>query len=206
VAHCFAGSLRWDVFVNNPSVGVIHIYYGDPGGVQSCSGAASGSGQNLITTGATKRFEIGNTGVYTAYATAVAATQGAQVTRVRLTLDSGFSDDQRADVSNITVDDNTWVPKTTETTTSTAVTGAYATTCSLPTAELRWSNDDATPTAAVNEAESIQPKDIGQFFRQVDCKYIYNLDVSSLTGQGTYRVYARIDGQNVADPAVFDIR
>src|SRR3954451_6745809 len=158
---CFAGSLRWDVFVNN-SVGVVHIYYGDPGGVQSCSGAASGSGQNLITTGATNRFEIGNTGVYTTYAAAVAATQGAQVTRVQLTLDSGFSNDQRADVSNITVNDNAWVPKTTETTTSTAVTGAYAPTCSLPAAELRWSKDDATPTGAINEAESIQPKDTGQ--------------------------------------------
>src|SRR4051794_36325264 len=202
---CFAGSLRWDVFVNNPSVGVIHIYYGDPGGVQSCSGAVS-SGQNLIITGAMNRFEIGNTGVYTTYAAAVAATQGAQVTWVQLTLDSGFSSDQRADISNITVNDNTWVPKTTETTTSTAVTGAYATTCSLPAAELRWSKDDATPTGAINEAESIQPKDTGQFFRQVDCKYIYNLDVSSLTGQGTYTVWVHIGAVNVQVPATFDLK
>src|SRR4051794_33220789 len=63
-----------------------------------------------------------------------------------------------------------------ETTTSTAVTGAYAPTCSLPTAELRWSKDDATPTGAVNEAESIQPKDTGQFFRQAESKYICNAD------------------------------
>jgi hypothetical protein len=202
---CFGGSLRWDVFLDN-AVGVIHIYYGDPGGVQSCSGAASGSGQNLITTGATNRFEIGNTGVYTTYAAAALAAQGGNVTRVQLTLDSGWKSDQKADVSNVTVNDNTWVPKTTETTTSTAVTGPYATTCNLPAAELRWSKDDATPSGAINEGESVQPKDTGQYFRQVDCKYIYNLDVSYLSGAGTYRVYARINGQNLADPAVFDLR
>ncbi len=44
------------------------------------------------------------------------------------------------------------------------------------------------------------------YFRQVDCKYIYNLDVSSLSGQGTYRVYARINGMNLSDPATFDLR
>jgi hypothetical protein len=45
----------------------------------------------------------------------------------------------------------------------------------------------------------------------VDCKYIYNLDVSSLdpslaTRGGTYRVYARIDGTTVNNPARFDLR
>jgi hypothetical protein len=205
MGDCVGGSLRWDVFVDN-AVGVVHVYYGDPGGVQSCSGAASGSGQNLITTGATNRFEIGNSGVYTTYAAAALAVQGARVTAGQLTLDSGWSSDQKANVSNVTVNDNTWVPKTTETTVSTAVTGPYAATCSLPPAELRWAKDGATPTGAVNEAESIQPKDTGQYFRQVDCKYIYNLDVSSLTGQGTYRVHARIDNQNLAAPAIFDLR
>lgn len=43
----------------------------------------------------------------------------------------------------------------------------------------------------------------------VDCKYIYNLDVSSLgalaTRDGTYYVYVNIGG-NLANPAVFDLR
>jgi hypothetical protein len=124
---------------------------------------------------------------------------------VQLTLDSGWGGDQKADVSNVTVNDNTWVPKTTETTTST-VTGDFAKTCTLPSAELRWAKDDATPTGAINEAESIQPKDTGQFYRQVDCKYIYNLDVSSLSGQGTYTVWVRIGGVNIQVPATFDLK
>lgn len=59
----------------------------------------------------------------------------------------------------------------------------------------------------MNEAVSIQPKDDDQIYRQVDCKYIYNLAVSSLTGPGTYRVYANIGGANVMNaPGVFDLR
>jgi hypothetical protein len=102
------------------------------------------------------------------------------------------------------VKDNTWVPKTTETTTT--IDGPYAKTCTLPAAELRWAKNDATPTGAINEAESIQPKDTGQFYRLVDCKYIYNLDVSSLSGQGTYTVWVRVGGVNLDVPATFDLR
>ena len=76
----------------------------------------------------------------------------------------------------------------------------------LPAAELRWAKNDATPDGAINEAESIQPKDTGQFYRQVDCKYIYNLDVSRLAGAGTYEVWANINGANVTNSAMFDLR
>jgi hypothetical protein len=204
---CFGGSLRWDVFLDDP-VGVVHIYYGNPNGPdQSCSGANSGSGQNLITTGVSaNRFEIGNTGVYSTYAAAQAAVGPTPVTGAQLTLDSGWHSDQRVEVSNVTVNDNTWVPLTTESTTSTSVSGPYAKTCALPAAELRWAKNDATPVGAINEAASIQPKDTGQYYRQVDCKYIYNLDVSSLGGQGTYTVWVRINGVNIPTPATFDLR
>jgi hypothetical protein len=40
----------------------------------------------------------------------------------------------------------------------------------------------------------------------VDCKYIYNLDVSSLSGQGTYTIWVRINGGNIEVPATFDLR
>jgi hypothetical protein len=206
---CFGGSLRWTVYLND-AVGLINVYYGTPNGPdQGCSGANSGSGQNLITTGITpNRFEIGNSGVYVTYADVLAATNNGNdtVTGAQLTLDSGWKSDQRADVSNVTVNDNTWVPKTTGTTTSTTVTGAYAKTCTLPVAKLYWAKDDATPDGAVNEADSIQPKDTGVYYRNVDCKYIYNLDVSSLGGQGTYTVWVNIDGVNIAVPATFDLR
>lgn len=213
---CKAGSLRWTVYVEHNGVEQsVHVYYGNPNGPdQSCSGSNSGSGQNLITTSLyPNRFEMqGGWGVpgplYTTYADAIASTNNGtdQVVGAQLTLDSGFAGDQRANVSNVTVNDNTWVPKTTETTTSTAVTGEFANTCALPAAELRWAKNDATPTGAINEAESIQPKDTGQFYRQVDCKYIYNLDVRSLNGQGTYTVWVRINNMNLQVPGTFDLK
>lgn len=213
---CFGGSLRWDIrLMHNGSPQTVEVYYGTPNGPdQGCSGTNSGSGQNLITTGITaNRFEMqGGWGVpgpfYTTYADAVASTNGGTdiVNQVQLTLDSGWKGDQRADVSNVTVNDNTWVPKTTETTSATTPLGDYAKTCALPAAELRWAKNDATATGAINEAESIQPKDTGQFYRQVDCKYIYNLDVSSLSGTGTYTVWVRIGGVNVQVPATFDLK
>lgn len=213
---CHGGSLRWTVYViHNGVQQSLHVYYGNPNGPdQSCSGLNSGSGQNLITTSLyANRFEMqGDWGVpgpvYTTYADALASTNNGTdlVVGAQLTLDSGWGGDQRANVSNVTVNDNTWVPKTTETTTTTTAAGPYAKTCTLPAAELRWAKNDATPTGAVNEAESIQPKDTGQFYRQVDCKYIYNLDVSSLNGVGTYTVWVRINGTNIQVPATFDLR
>lgn len=203
---CFGGSLRWTI---NTDAGNVYAYYGTPNGPdQGCSGTNSGSGANLIATGITPdRFEVEGAGspVYIDYASAMALAGTRHVNWVGLVLDSGWKADQRADVSNVTVNDNTWVPKTTETTTSEPVSGAFAKTCTLPVAGLKWAKDDATPMGAVNEAESIQPKDTGVYYRQVDCKYIYNLDVSSLAGPGTYTVWVNIDG-NVPTPATFDLR
>lgn len=212
---CFGGSLRWTIYVTHDNaVESIHVYYGTPNGPdQSCSGAASGSGDNLITTGITEdRFEVQNGwgtpgSTYRTYDDAFAYTNGGtdEVIAVQLTLDSGWHADQRADVSNVTVNDNTWVPKTTETT-STTDTGPYAQTCDLPDAQLRWAKDNSSASGAVNEASSIQPKDSGLEYRKVDCKYIYNLDVKSLAGAGTYTVWVRIDGQNIEVPATFQLR
>ena len=210
---CFGGSLRWTIYVQHGTeIQSIHAYYGTPNGPdQGCSGLNSGSGQNLITTGITPdRFEFqgGGAPVYTTYAAMQALTNGGTdlVVAVQLTLDSGWKADQIADVSDVTVNDNVWVPKTTESTTSTTIDGPGVKTCTLPAAELRWAKNDATPTGAVNEAESVQPKDTGQFYRQVDCKYIYNLTVSSLSGPGTYTVWVNIGGANIAVPATFDLR
>jgi hypothetical protein len=204
---CGGGSLRWTVAVNHDGVEKhVDAYYGDPGGVQECS-THSGSGQDLISTGtAPNRFEVFQSGTYTTYVDAQTAAGSDPVLWVALILDSGWMLDQRANVSNITVNDNTFVPQTTTTTTTTNTTGAYVNTCDLPAAKLRWSKDDPTPSGAINEAESIQPKDTGEYYRQVDCKYIYNLAVTSLSGQGTYRVYANLDGANLDAPAKFDLR
>jgi hypothetical protein len=214
--NCFGGSLRWTLYDANVTDGLINVYYGEPNNTapsfQSCSGAYDESGKNLMDLNDSSlpasRFEIGNSGVYVDYATVLAATNNGNdiVTGAQLTLDSGWKADQRADVSNVTVNDNTWVPKTTETTTTTTVTGEYAKTCDLPEAKLFFSKLDGIPSGDVNEAESIQPKDTGVYYRHVDCKYIYNLDVSSLSGKGTYTVYVNIGGTNLQVPATFDLR
>jgi hypothetical protein len=209
---CYGGSLRWTLYTND---GQLSVYYGDPRNVapsyQSCSGPLySETGKNLMNTSdltlPAYRFEVNLSGSYITYDQMVALVGNPTITGAQLTLDSGWKADQRANVSNVTVNDNTWVPKTTETSTTTTVTGPAAKTCTLPAAELRWGKVDGVPTGDLNEAESIQPKDTGQFYRQVDCKYIYNLDVTSLSGKGTYKVYVNIDGVNLAAPAVFDLK
>jgi hypothetical protein len=49
-------------------------------------------------------------------------------------------------------------------------------------AKIEIDKTDGSPTGAVNEPVSIQPKDTDGFFRIVDCKYMYNLATSSLSG------------------------
>lgn len=213
---CAGGSLRWTITLRNPddTTRQVHVYYGYPNGDgpdgQGCSGAQSSSGANLITTGATaNRFEMPDTGapVYKPYTDVQLVVGSLDVVRVSLIVDSGWGSagDQVLNVSNVTVNDNTFVPKTVETSTTTVPTGAYTKTCELPQALLQWSKNDPSPTGAINEATTVVPGDSGDYFRQVDCKYLYNLQVSSLDGPGTYRVYANIDG-NLADPATFDLR
>jgi hypothetical protein len=64
----------------------------------------------------------------------------------------------------------------------------------------------ATPTGDVNEPLTIQPNDSNGIFRVVDCKLMYNLATSSLSGVGTYTVSAVINGTTASYPAVFDLR
>ena len=57
----------------------------------------------------------------------------------------------------------------------------------------------------VNEPLSIQPQDSNLTYRIVDCKYTYNLATSSLSGVGTYTVFATIGGTKVT-VASFDLK
>ena len=52
----------------------------------------------------------------------------------------------------------------------------------------------------VNERISVQPTDSDGIFRVVDCKLMYNLATSSLSGVGTYTVSAVINGTQAATP------
>jgi hypothetical protein len=211
--NCYVGSLRWTINVTHGTTSQnVHVYYGTPNGPdQGCSAGdpvGSGSGQNLISTGVADRFEIQGAGspVYTTHANVAAVVGADPVNWVSLILDSGWKADQKADISNVTVNDNTFVPKTSEVINTETTPGTFTKTCDLPDAGINVVKSDASAGDTVNEAVSVQPSDTDALFRQVDCKYIYNLSVSSLTGTGTYRVYANIDGVNVPDPAKFDLK
>jgi hypothetical protein len=58
----------------------------------------------------------------------------------------------------------------------------------------------------VNEPLTIQPSDNNSEFRIVDCKYMYNLATTSLSGVGTYTVSAVINGSPAAGSATFDLK
>jgi hypothetical protein len=222
--NCGGGALRWQVRIDendngvrdayvDPSTGdgALYIYYGEYPNFTDCE-TVNQSGLNLLSFN-DLRFDTSQLGgtFYDTKAGASALVGDNLALNASLIMDAGWfptnaTGADRLDVlANVTVNDNTFVPKTAETTTST-VTGAFAKTCDLPAAELSWKKNDATPSGAINEAESIQPKDTGQFYRNVDCKYIYNLDVRSLTGDGTYTVWVRIGGVNIQVPATFDLR
>jgi hypothetical protein len=230
---CHGGSLRWSVRIDANDNGVrddsdpaVFIYYGalpqfGNGGVNGCTPTSvlgeDSSNHNMLAADRTDdlRFDTGQFAggtFYDTYANAVALAGAHQVLNTTLVLDSGWQyaplGDQKVTLGTVTVNDNTFVPKTPgETTTYTTTYGTFAKTCTLPQAAINVTKDDANPDGTQNETvDSVQPKDTGVYFRQVDCKYIYNLDISTLTGKGTYRVYANIGGSRVtADPAKFDI-
>ena len=83
---------------------------------------------------------------------------------------------------------------------------AFASVCPTQTATIKVTKTDGTTTGDVNEAASIQPQDNNGVFRIVDCKYMYNLATTSLSGIGTYKVYAVINGVTTTPPAVFDLK
>lgn len=208
LGDCYGGSLRWDAYI--ASVGVVRVYYGNPGGVpnppgQSCTGSADESGQNLITSGPANKYEIGNSNLYTDHATVSAAVGNQLVTGIQLTLDSGWHADQRLTLSSATVGvgndaanpyTDTWTP---------LPASAMTATCPTQQASITITKVDGLPSGDVNEPLTIQPQDNNGVFRIVDCKYMYNLATSSLSGVGTYTVKATI-GNTTFTVASFDLK
>jgi hypothetical protein len=120
------------------------------------------------------------------------------VIRASLVLDSGWGGDQRLTLSSATVNDNTFTPPAASSLTQT---------CNLPPADIRVTKVSGTlPLGLVNEPISIQPADTNGHFRIVDCKYMYNLATSSLSGQGRYEVEAVINGNAVDGAAYFSLK
>ena len=209
---CYVGSLRWTIDITHNGVEKqIHAYYGTPNGPdQGCSGNASGSGDNLVTTGITPdRFEFQGAGspVYTTYdAVKALANDGTDtVNWIGLILESGWLADQVINPATLTasVNGDDWVRETAGTTYTYS---DLAPTCDIPQAKIVVTKTDGDNPGAVDESNSVQPKDTGLYFRNVDCKLIYNLDVSTLRGTGSYTVGADFGLGAVLDPAIFGLK
>jgi hypothetical protein len=198
--NCHGGSLRWSVRVS-PTQSVF-IYYGDYPNFTDCSNAATGSGANLINL-SDLRYDTSQVGgtFYDNYAGAVALVGDDPILRASLVLDSGWAGDQRLTLTSATLAtsgfSDTFTPQPSS---------AFAPVCPTETATIKVTKTDNSGTGDVNEVASIQPQDSNGVFRIVDCKYMYNLATTSLTGTGTYKVYAVINGVTATPPAVFDLK
>ena len=198
--NCQGGSLRWSVRVS--ATQVVFIYYGDLPNFVDCT-TASQSGLNLVGL-SDLRFDTSQVGgtFYDDHAGAVALVGNDPILRASLVLDSGWSADQRLTLSSATFGtagySDTFTPQPSSGT---------APTCDLPTnAEIEITKTAGTTTGPVNEPLTIQPNDSNGTFRVVDCKLMYNLATSSLSGVGTYRVSAVINGVAASGPATFDLK
>jgi len=207
---CHGGSLRWQV--RTSATQAVFICYGvDPNfgnsGIGGCtplsSGGANQTGLNLLTQPGL-RFDLTQYGgpFYGSYADALAYTGNGTmpVLRTSLVLDSGWQNaplgDQRLVLTSATVNSNTFAPST----------SGGAQTCDLPPATIQISKTEGVPTGGVNEPVSIQPNDNNAQFRIADCKYMYNLATSSLSGPGRYEVKVVINGTPAGGAAFFDLR
>jgi hypothetical protein len=211
---CAGGSLRWTVTLDDGGTNRnLDIHY-QPGvggiGQQTC--AAGTSGANMIASGdnifVTQEFN----GSYSFpspynnyYADVVGELGGLSVVDIALIVDSGWgaNGDQVVDLTSATVGVSNSTPYS-ETFTPQP---ASALTPVCPTAEAQFSISkvDGAPSGLVNEPLSIQPQDNDGIFRIVDCKYMYNLATSSLSGVGSYTVFATI-GATTFTVGSFDLK
>jgi hypothetical protein len=198
LGNCHGGSLRWSVRVS-PTQSVF-IYYGDYPNFTDCT-TNSQSGTNMISL-ADLRYDTSQVGgtFYDNYAGAIALVGNMQIIRASLVLDSGWAGDQRVTLTSATFKtaafSDTFVP---------SPPSALTATCPTQAASIRITKVDGLPSGDVNEPLSIQPQDNNSLFRIVDCKYMYNLATSSLSGVGTYTVYATIDSTTFT-VATFDLK
>lgn len=196
--NCHGGALRWSVRVS-PTQSVF-IYYGAEPNTTDCTTpgqATNQSGLNKIGL-ADLRYDTSQVGgtFYDTYAHAQALVGSLSVLRVSLVLDGGWAGDQVLTPFNVTVNDNTFVPAS----------GDSTPTCDLPQATIQITKISGSASIAVNEPISIQPADNDAYFRIVDCRYIYNLATSSLSGPGRYQVEVIIGGSPALGAAFFDLR
>jgi hypothetical protein len=210
LGDCHGGSLRWQVRTSPTQA--VFIYYGNPpqfgngdGGCISASNLEVGqTGDNLIGLSDlrydTSQYAGGT--FYDTYAHTQTLIGTTAIVRASLVLDSGWGGDQRLTLTSATFKTASFTETFTPAPSSTTLTPA----CPTDTANVFITKTGGTPTGDVNEPLTIQPQDDNGIFRIVDCKYMYNLATSSLSGVGTYKVYAVINGVMATNPAVFDLK
>jgi hypothetical protein len=185
------GSLRWSI---NTSAGTVFVYYGDyPSYTNNTL-----SGQNILGDPTYLRVDTSQVGgtFYDTWTHALTLVGSLPVNYVALVLDSGWGGDQIVNLTSASVNGNGFT-----------FPGATTVQTNAPAAQMDLVRTAGTGTiGSVDESllTSVQG-DAGGNFRQVDGKYIYNLDVSSL-GTGTYNVYLKINGADVQSPGVFALR
>ena len=211
---CAGGSLRWTVTLDDNGVERnldIH-YQPGAGGLSQQTCAAGTSGSNLIgstdTIYVTQAFNSGYSfpsPYNNTYADALSQLGGLSVVDIALIVDSGWgaNGDQVVALSSATVGvggstpySETFTPQGSTTTS----------TCPTLPASIKVTKLSGNGSGDVNEPVSIQPQDDNGQFRIVDCKYMYNLATSSLSGVGRYQVSAVINGVPASNPAQFDLR
>jgi hypothetical protein len=222
--NCHAGSLRWTVTLQDGAVQRnLDIHY-QPGenslSDQFCQTGTSGTNRVDVTStdpyvvinqfiyaGTPYTFTSANPVYNTTYSDALSQLGNLVVVQngINLILDSGFAGDQRLTLTSAAVGvgngaatpyTETWTP---------LPASPMTTTC--PTAEAKFTitKVDGLPSGDVNEPLTIQPQDNNGIYRIVDCKYMYNLATSSLSGVGTYTVKATI-GSTTFTVATFDLK
>jgi hypothetical protein len=215
---CHGGSLRWAVTfdINDDNFTdfengtfndrSLFIYYGGYPNFTDCtSGANNQSGVNMIGL-SDLRYDTSQLGgtFYDTYehAKELVGGQGGsepvpalRVASVSLQLDSGWAGDQRVNLNNAQVNNNSFAP----------LTGAATTMCTLPPASINITKLPGTP---IEQPVTVQRRVGDTFFSTTgnDCTYTYNLDTSTLLGPGNYTIDVVINQHKVPNPARFRLR
>jgi len=191
LGNCHGGSLRWEIGTDG---GNVFVYYGDGPNFTDCN-TNNQSGVNMVGLSDLRwdTSQVGGT-FYDTHANAVALIGNEEVKYAELVIDGGWGGDQRATVSDITVNDSVYQWNG-------GGSGDFAATCDLPDATIKILKGDPVVDGDINE-QPVQGSlaDNGNAFRVVDCKYQYILSIPSLDGKGTYQVQIWIDGVNVPTP------
>ena len=194
--NCAGGAIRWSI--STPS-GHIFVYYGTAPNFTDCNGAASQSGMNMVSL-TDLRFDTSQVGgtFYDSWANVLATYGTLSVSAVTLAVDGGWAaGDQVVTLSSATVNADTFTP---------AAASPLAPTCNLPAATIKISHAATSTAIPVDEALVSAVNDNGTSFRIVDCKYMYNLAVSSLSGPGIYTVSAVVNGTPATGAATFALK